>query len=131
MRDYVVDTHVFVWWTDAPRRLARGAKRALRDVDAGRACARLPSVIGAELALLGERGRNVPAPSDLEAVTRRSANVRLVPLGLQEILEFAHLRALVDPFDRMIVATARAAGVPLITADMRIAESGLVEVIWE
>lgn len=35
-----------------------------------------------------------------------------------------------DPFDRVIVATARYHRLPLITRDAEITVSGLVEVIW-
>jgi PIN domain nuclease of toxin-antitoxin system len=35
-----------------------------------------------------------------------------------------------DPWDRFIVATAIAFDLPLVTADRRIQNSGLVETIW-
>ncbi len=35
-----------------------------------------------------------------------------------------------DPADRMIVATARQHGVPVVTKDGRIQQSGLVTTIW-
>jgi PIN domain nuclease of toxin-antitoxin system len=35
-----------------------------------------------------------------------------------------------DPADRMIIATALAAGVPLVTKDARIRAAGVVETIW-
>jgi len=35
-----------------------------------------------------------------------------------------------DPFDRIIVATAKTLGIPLITRDANIADSGLVKVVW-
>lgn len=35
-----------------------------------------------------------------------------------------------DPFDGLIVAAAKAAGLPLITRDTAITESGSVETIW-
>jgi PIN domain nuclease of toxin-antitoxin system len=38
--------------------------------------------------------------------------------------------ALGDPWDRFITATAMALGLPLVTRDRRIRESGPVETIW-
>ncbi len=38
--------------------------------------------------------------------------------------------ALGDPWDRFITATAMALGLPLVTRDRRIRESGLVGTIW-
>lgn len=36
-----------------------------------------------------------------------------------------------DPFDRVIVATAKVHGIPLLTKDVQITDSGLVPVIWD
>jgi hypothetical protein len=35
-----------------------------------------------------------------------------------------------DPFDRLVVATARRLAAPLLTSDEQIASSGLVDVVW-
>ena len=40
------------------------------------------------------------------------------------------LLALRDPGDRLIMATAIDLGVPLVSADARIAVTGLVEILW-
>ena len=45
--------------------------------------------------------------------------------------ELVLLESLADPFDRLIVAAARAAGAPLITGDATIDASALVETIWD
>ena len=39
-------------------------------------------------------------------------------------------RVLSDPSDRLIVGTALALGLPLITADSTITASGLVPIVW-
>ena len=49
----------------------------------------------------------------------------------QTLLEAATLAAIKDPYDRMIVAQARVAGLPLITGDGLIQESRLVRTVWE
>jgi PIN domain nuclease of toxin-antitoxin system len=41
------------------------------------------------------------------------------------------LGALPELFDRLIVAAARKHGVPLLSRDSTIADSGLVETIWD
>lgn len=130
MKEYVLDTHAFVWWATRPERLGKDAARALRAVDAGRARAWVPSIVGVELTLLREAGRRVLGVAELEAATRRNGEVRLLPQDLAQGMEFALLSLLEDPFDRMIVAAARAAGHPLITGDDRITNSGLVPVVW-
>ncbi|MCC6897424.1 MAG: hypothetical protein IT377_00540 [Polyangiaceae bacterium] len=37
MKEYVLDTHAFVWWAQSPKRLGRLARRALGAVDTGKA----------------------------------------------------------------------------------------------
>ena len=131
MKEYVLDTHAFVWWATNPKRLGRAALRALRHVDRGHARAWVPSMVGVELTLLREAGRRVLSVAEIEAATARNSEVRILPHDLEQAMEFSLLVALPDPFDRMIVAAARVTRRPLVTGDDRIAESGFVEVIWE
>jgi PIN domain nuclease of toxin-antitoxin system len=131
MKEYVLDTHAFVWWVSRPARLGSEAKRVLRAVDAGRARAWIPSIVGVELTLLGEAGRLRLGVAELEAATKRNDEVRILAHDLAQASEFAMVRSLPDPFDRMVVAAARATDLPLLTADATIASSGLVDVVWE
>ena len=131
MKEYVLDTHAFLWWAARPKRLGGAAARALRQVDAGRALAWVPSIVGVELSLLAESGRLGLGAAELQAATVRNSSLRILPHDLEQALQFALLRSLKDPFDRMIVAAARATHRPLLTADERIANSGLVEVVWD
>jgi PIN domain nuclease of toxin-antitoxin system len=115
MRWVVVDTHVLVWYLVRPARLAKSARRVLAQVDRGRAQAWVPGIVAAEL----------------EATLGRNPGLRLSSIDLEQIREFALLGALRDPFDRLLVAAARAVKAPLVTADGAIGASGLVEVIWD
>ena len=47
------------------------------------------------------------------------------------LLEACALVGLRDPYDRMIVAQARATGFPLVTGDQEIQNSNLVRTVWE
>ena len=57
-------------------------------------------------------------------------NYSVLPLDLEVVKMAYGLRILADPSDRLIAATALALGLPLITADSTIADSGLVPIIW-
>jgi PIN domain nuclease of toxin-antitoxin system len=131
MNEVVLDTHALVWWLARPERLGRRALKTLKAVDRGRTTAFVPSIVGVELSLLVEAGRLRLGVPELQAALDRSAHLRLLAHDLTQALEFALLRSLDDPFDRMIVAAARATQRPLVTADARLAESGLVEVLWD
>jgi hypothetical protein len=71
------------------------------------------------------RGREWPAagtsPANLRGRRSRPWGNRKAAYGLT---------VLPDPSDRLIVATARTLGLPLVSADARIVESGLVEIVW-
>jgi len=57
-----------------------------------------------------------------------------VDLGVNDaalLLEAATFTSIRDPYDRMIIAQARVTGVPLITGDEKIQESGLVRTVWD
>ena len=59
-----------------------------------------------------------------------SAGLRILPVDLGVVSEARALPTLRDPFDRLIAGTAAAHGVPLISRDRRVAESGRVVVVW-
>jgi len=54
---------------------------------------------------------------------------RILPLTYEVALDVALLGVLRDPADRVIAATARVHRLQLVTSDLRIIESSLVEVI--
>lgn len=64
----------------------------------------------------------------MEAVSR----VVLEPMTPQIVALAARLPASFpnDPADRVITATAILEGIPLVTADQRIRDAGIVEIIW-
>jgi PIN domain nuclease of toxin-antitoxin system len=130
VREYVLDTHAVVFYLRG-RRMGREAARVFRDVDGGRAGAVVPSIVPIEMTLLRDAGRTAIGMVEFEATVGRNPAFRVLPLDFAQAREFALLPALRDPFDRMIVAAARAVQLPLITADGEIADSGLVEVVWD
>jgi PIN domain nuclease of toxin-antitoxin system len=131
VKSFVVDTHVLVWYFTRPRRLAKGARQLLALLDRGKAQAWVPAIVAAEVAVIQELGRSAFGIAELETGMSRNPGIELLPLDLQQIREFSLLHALRDPFDRLIVAAARCAKAPLLTADTVIADTGLVDVVWD
>jgi PIN domain nuclease of toxin-antitoxin system len=126
-----IDTHALVWYLSKPRRLGKSAARLLRDADRGRVNVLVPAIVGIELALLRGAGRKTVGVPQLEALIAAQPAFSVLPLDLVQTREFALLESLHDPFDRMIVAAARVAGTPLVTADAGIRTSALVEIVWD
>jgi PIN domain nuclease of toxin-antitoxin system len=126
-----IDTHALVWHASRPKRLGRSAARLLRSADAGTAQVVVPAIVAVELSLIREAGRNVLGIAELTALLSLQPAFSMLPLDLDQVREFAMLSSVRDPFDRMVIAAARAAKVPLITADESIASSGLVQTLWD
>lgn len=131
MKQACIDTHALIWYLSRPKRLGRAAVRLLREADAGRAEILVPAIVLIELTLLREAGRNVVGVPQVEALLAAQPAFKLQPLEMTQASEFVLLESLADPFDRFVVAAARGAGVPLITADTTIDDSALVETIWD
>ncbi|MBN1607405.1 MAG: PIN domain-containing protein [Polyangiaceae bacterium] len=131
MKRAVIDTHALVWYLAKPKRVGKRAMALLRDAERGKARVLVPSPVLVELALLGERGRKILGVAEALAALAQSEGLVLAPFGLAEARESSLLSAIADPFDPMMVATARAAECPLLSGDQAITETGLVPVVWD
>jgi len=130
MPDVVLDTHTCVYALTAPDRLGKAARRALRQVEAGRAIAWIPAAVVAEVVLLGELGRVRIGLPELRAAMDAAPAFRFLPLDLKQLDEFAAHAGIRDPFDRLIVSACRAVQAALVTKDEALWESRLVRTLW-
>ena len=108
----LLDTHVVLWWlTDDPA-LAEDLRGALdSDPDV-----HLSPVTVWEVAIKQAAGK-LKGPPDL-AERVRDAGFRTLPITADHAVEAGRLPMLHrDPFDRMLVAQARCAGLTLVTRD--------------
>jgi len=126
----LLDTHAWIWWIDQDRRLGAAAIAAL-DALSGDERPFLSDISLWEVATLVERGRlslDIPFAEWLESAAH-PRSVRIVPITTAIAAAVAELPASFhrDPADRVIVATARVLGVPLLTRDTRITKARLVK----
>jgi PIN domain nuclease of toxin-antitoxin system len=127
----LLDTHVLLWMRLAPERLSASARVAIAEARATGGLA-IAAFSLYELARTLARG-DVQAPATLEsALAELIAPVTVVPLTATiAALAVALPRSVPgDPGDRLIAATARAHGAPMVTADRALRESAAVETIW-
>lgn len=117
----VLDTHAWLWWVAAPDRLSERARRAIDEADR----VGVSTMSAWEVAMLVARGR-IGLDRGVEAwVTRALAGpctVAVVPDAAIAVAAGSLDREAFpgDPVDRIIYATARAGGGPLVTRDAAI-----------
>ena len=88
-----------------------------------------------ETVYIGEKQRRGISAEQVAALLRAvttSASYVVTPLDGAVVLEMQKIpRGLISDIpDRIIVATARVLGLPLITDDRQIRESRLVQIVW-
>jgi PIN domain nuclease of toxin-antitoxin system len=125
----LIDTHAIVWWLAADERLSRRAWRILES-SANRRLVSIASLW--EIAIKMSTGRLPTKGLTLQMIADHLSEQEFVvlPVRLEDLLRLESLPWIHrDPFDRVLVAQALAAGVPLLTADSVIAGYP-VETIW-
>ena len=127
----VLDTHAWLWWLTAPRRLGKSASRSIKRASR----IGVPAICVWEVAMKDERGKlkfDRPHAIWLDEALAEDPRVELLALVPRVAVVAAALAwQHADPADRMIVATARVHQAPLVTADERIHDSRLVRCIWD
>ena len=129
---FVTDTHPLVY--QIARKYTRFGKRARKlfeDADQGRTVIYVPSCVLWEVADRVKDGTLV-LPQRFDYWCRSlnaSAGFIIEPLHWEDVNE-ARSFPFSDPFDCLIAGTATRLGLPLITRDLNIVESGMVETVW-
>ncbi len=118
VRSVVADTHVLLWYLTAPEMLSSTSRNALEDVVAAGGAISVSAVSLIELVYVAEkRTDSIDAEtlgSILDVVQESSSPISLLQLsvGVARAMVEIPRGQVRDPFDRAIVATARANGVP-------------------
>jgi PIN domain nuclease of toxin-antitoxin system len=120
----LLDTHIFLWWRGEPSRLASQVQSSIATADIV-----FVSVASAwEAAIKVSLGR-LELPDTIESGVLASGFEKL-------LISFSHAEQAAilphhhrDPFDRMLVAQAKAEGLTLVTHDRLLAPYD-VEILW-
>ena len=132
----VADSNALVFYLFEPRRLTDSALNALAEAEDTEGISASVASIGDLWYVSQKRSGSGILPGTYEAVRQvladPSLNFHAEPIIHATMEHFDRIphKALPDPFDRFIVATAIQLRLPLVTADRAISATGAVEVIW-
>jgi PIN domain nuclease of toxin-antitoxin system len=128
----LLDTHALLWWSLDPQHLSVRAASSCREME--QACSGLASPVSVWELAAKVRSSKLHLPIsvaqlveriDRTGVVRWVASDAAVWLRTAE-LDWDHR----DPADRLIVATAMTAGVPILTKDTAMHAQKHVECVW-
>lgn len=128
-----VDTHILLWDALTPERLSSTAVEAI--AAANQADGIIVADISLwEIAMLIQKGR-VEVDRDCNAflnliLQANRIHVRAITPQIAATSTQSLTTVNADPADRLIVATALVAGVPLVTADQNLRDSNEIVTIW-
>jgi PIN domain nuclease of toxin-antitoxin system len=130
----LLDSHALLFLISTPERLSKPAARAIAHAEKRSTGVAIASITLWEIALLIDQRRIIISGSTETFLKQFAARpgisiLELTPevaaLTFQFTAGFPN-----DPADRIIGATARAYGLPLVTKDQRIQDCGLIKTIW-
>lgn len=134
MPTLLLDTHVWLWWLFGQPELSESERIALDALAAAGTPPGISAISLWEAQMLASKGRlALDAPLTHWLPTAAAAEtVTVLPLNVGVVLALDALPAGFhgDPADRIIVATARAHGLPLATRDSNIRRSRAVK-LWK
>ena len=128
----VTDTHALIFHAAGGGKLGPGAAAFFERCERRDAILYVPTVVMWECSLLARVSRinlRRTVRAFFDDLFSNPAYQPLDTTGAQVML-VDELRFTRDPFDALIVATARDLQLPLITRDSAIRESGAVKIIW-
>ena len=124
-----LDTHAVLWSMAGDTRLGKSAHRLISS--AHRTELVISDIVLLEVSYLYAKGRIEDADGLEILLAKIAESFRVIPISPQIAnlalsLDLPHG----DPFDRVIAATAKFHGIPLLTRDRAIIDSGVVEIVW-
>lgn len=130
----VVDTHALIWWIGGrTRQLGRRARTFLERVDEGAAVVCVPSIALVEMGEAIQRGifaLDEPFDAFVSRLDNTPSRYQVVPLTAAIVSRAHELYTIPERGDRLIAATARELGYPLVTRDPEIAAAIGGEQLW-
>lgn len=128
--NFVSDTHALVWWFTNSPKLGEKASKAFTQCDRGECVIVIPSIVLAEALSIFDKKR---VSFDFKKLFRQvsdSDNFVIMALDYPILDAMLDLKDLPELHDKIIVATAKLLGLPLITKDASLRKLSNIKTIW-
>lgn len=130
---YVTDTHPLIWYaTGKHSQLSPKVLKAFQKTETFETLIYIPAVVFWEIAMLENLGK-IKLRDNFERWSNRligGNNFEIVPLEISIVARSLGFNFNKDYFDKVIVASALELDVPLITKDIAVTDSKLVDIFW-
>ena len=128
--EYLADTVTIIRYFSGAGKIGAQALRIMDEADEGQHVIFVSALTLTEILYLSEKNRiGIGLEESLEIISHAD-NYQIADLT-PAIVKEAQSFSFPDIFDRLIIATARCLGAPIVTCDERIMSAGLVQVVWE
>jgi len=129
----VLDTHIWIWFISKPEVLSKRAKKAVSAAVEEKSVL-ISSISAWEVALLVKKKRLTLSldVTDWIAKSEGLPFIQFIEISNSIAVKSVNLPQPLhpDPADRIIIATALSAGVPLVTKDKKLLNYPHVKTIW-
>jgi PIN domain nuclease of toxin-antitoxin system len=128
---FVLDTHALFFYLADSKKLKPGARDVFDRFNKGKVTLFIPWIVIAELFWLArKRASGMDFNTEFQRL-QDHPRVMFVGLDAEQVSNFPNLDKVTEMHDRIIVGVAYKLGVPLITRDRNIEDSGYIMTIWD
>ncbi|MGB9857987.1 MAG: type II toxin-antitoxin system VapC family toxin [Dictyoglomaceae bacterium] len=127
---YVADTHSLVWYFTGSEKLGQKALQVFRDSILGEVIIIIPTIVLAEVIDIAEKKRISIDYEELIDKIEENSSFEIYPLDINVLRMLKDVPNIYELHDKIIVATAKLLDAKVITKDVDIQNSKLVETIW-
>jgi predicted nucleic acid-binding protein len=127
---YVADTHSLIWYFTRSEKLGQKALQVFRDSILGEDIIIIPTIVLAEVIDIAEKKRISIDYEELIDKIEENSSFEIYPLDVNVLRILRGIPDIYELHDRIIVATAKLLKAKVITKDVDIQNSNIVETIW-
>jgi len=131
---YITDTNPLVFYAaNQTKKLSKRALQIFEACEKGNNVIYISAVVLWEFSLLSKAGKIKIKGESFQAWCQKllkQPTFIFLPLELKHIFQAYEYNFHSDPFDLLIVATAKNLDIPLITKDSIITDANIIDVVW-